>query len=179
MGYDWLAGQRGSPVIGQLPGARRGCQRTLPRRPGKQLRRWLWAPAWPSRSLLLVPAPSHSPGPVGAPEARWATLRESPGLAPCAGGRAEPIPALALCLAANVTLCLLLSVELAVKGPGRPSGAVGSPVRAVGVGTIPPESWGRGPCPISRAPGATADLVREKLWLGWQCVYRQPRLCLQ
>lgn len=49
--------------------------------------------------------------------------------------------------------------ELAVKGPGWPSGGSGHSCQSGWSGTVAPESWGRGPCPISRAPGATADLA--------------------
>lgn len=44
---------------------------------------------------------------------------------------------------------------------------VGTIVKGSWSWTIVPESWGRGPCPISRAPGATADLVRERLEQVW------------
>lgn len=47
--------------------------------------------------------------------------------------------------------------ELAGKGPGGHLGAVSC--LSGWSWTVVPESWGRGPCPISRAPGATADLA--------------------
>lgn len=36
---------------------------------------------------------------------------------------------------------------------------VGTLVKSNWSWTIVPESWGRGACPVSRAPGATADLA--------------------
>lgn len=60
----------------------------------------------------------------------------------------------------------LLSVELvAEKARDCHLETVGTLVKGSWSWTIAPESWGRGPCPISRAPGATADLVRERLEL--------------
>lgn len=75
-------------MIGQISGARRRSERTLPRRPGKPPPRCASVPVapereLPARSLPRVPAPRRPPGPP---------LRESRGWAPSADDRpARPL----------------------------------------------------------------------------------------
>lgn len=152
-------------MIGQISGARRRRERTLPRRPGKQPRRCASAPVAPD--CELPPAAWAAPSPRSRRLA-VALGRRGPPLRESRGGRpvqmtTRPSPGPLSCAGRLTSLLLLLSfVELAVKGSGWPSGGSGHSCQSGWSGTVAPESWGRGPCPISRAPGATADLVRDR-----------------